>query len=266
MCTWSNFGVHAHTPGKGGEHNFSSRQWGGGNFSHSNQCCILSVFILCFPLFPAPLRLQLILYSNEEVRAALQPLRAIPAFTDLLLTDPPAAPKRKRDKPAGDPMSQPQPSAPAKKVVGGDKPLPAENKPGGASDPATPVVPMEIGGQEQAQPVAETGTAAKPKAPSRKPRKAGKSAPAMEKGKILGKPPRPWPGPSVASLLPPLPDVLTMFMGCNTPDEFSSLLEYLQLNRGWFPFHVQRWGACQFAVFRRGIDCPMEYTNTHLRR
>ena len=80
-------------------------------------------------------------------------------------------------------------------MVGGDKPLPAEDKPVGASDPATPVVPMEIGGQEQAQPVAETGTGAKPKAPSRKPRKAGKSAPAMEKGKILGKPPRPqtWP-------------------------------------------------------------------------
>ena len=226
---------------------------------------MLSVFILCFPLFPVPPRLQLILYSNEEVQAALQPLWAIPAFTDLLLTDPPAAPKRKHDKPAWDPTLQPQPSAPTKKVVGGDKPLPAEDKPGGASDPATPVVPMEIGGQEQAQPVAETGTGAKPKAPSRKPRKAGKSAPAMEKGKILGKPPWPRPGPSVASLLPPLPDVLTMFMGCNTPDEFSSLLEYLQLNRGWFPFHVQRPGACQFAVFRRGIDCPMEYTNTHLR-
>ena len=88
----------------------------------------------------------------------------------------------------------------------------------------------------------------------------------MEKGKILGKPPRPWPGPSAASLLPPLPKVLTMFMGCNTPDEFRSLLEYLQLNGGWFPFHVQRWGACQFAAFCWGIDCPMEYTNTHLRR
>ena len=55
-------------------------------------------------------------------------------------------------------------------------------------------------------------------------------------------------------------------MGCDTPDEFSSLLEYLQLNGGWFPFHVQRWGACQFAAFQQGIDCPMEYTNTHLRR
>ena len=57
-----------------------------------------------------------------------------------------------------------------------------------------------------------------------------------------------------------------MFMGCNTPDEFSSLLEYLQLNGGSFPFHVQRRGACQFAAFRWGIDCPMEYTNTHLWR
>ena len=239
---------------------------GGGNFSHSHQCCILSVFILCFPLFPAPPRLQLILYSDEEVRAALEPLWAIPAFTDLLLTDPPAAPKRKCDKPAGDPKLQPQSSVPVKMVVVGDEPVSAEDKPIGTSDPATPAVLMEIGGQEQAQPVAETGTGAKPKAPSRKPRKAGKSAPAMEKGKILGKPPRPRPGPSAASLLPPLPDVLTMFMGCNTPDEFSSLLEYLQLNGGWFPFHVQRRGACQFAAFRRGIDCPMEYTNTHLRR
>ena len=74
-------------------------------------------------------------------------------------------------------------------VVAGDEPVSAENKPVGTSDPAIPVVLMEIGSQEQAQPVAETGTSAKPKAPSQKPRKAGKSAPAMEKGKILGKPP-----------------------------------------------------------------------------
>ena len=151
-------------------------------------------------------------------------------------------------------------------VVGGDEPVPAEDKPIGTSDPATPAVPMEIGSPEQAQPVAETGTGAKPKAPSRKPKKADKAGTSMEKGKILGKPPRPRPGPSAASLLPPLPDVLMMFMGCNTPDEFSSLLEYLQLNGGWFPFHVQRRGACQFATFCRGIDCPMEYTNMHLRR
>ena len=110
-----------------------------------------------------PPRLQLILYSDEEVWATLEPLRAIPTFTNLLLTDPPAAPKRKCDKPAGDPKLQPQPDVPAKKVVGGDEPLPAEDKPVGTSDPATPVVPMEIGGQEQVQPVAETGTRCKTK-------------------------------------------------------------------------------------------------------
>ena len=198
------------------------------------------------------------------MRATLKPLQAIPTFTDLLLTDPLAAPKRKHDEPAGDPKSQPQPNVPVKMVVGGDVPLPAEDKPIGTSDPSTPAVPMEIGGQEEAQPAAEIGTSVKPKAPSRKPKKAGKSGTAMEKGKILGKPPRPRPGPSAASLLPPLPDVLMMFMGCNTPDEFSSLLEYLQLNGGWFPLHIQRWGACQFAAFHRGIDCPMEYINMHL--
>ena len=133
--------------------------------------------------------MQLILYSDEEVQAALEPLRAIPAFTDLLLTDPPAAPKRKRDKPAGDLKSQPQPNVPKKMVVGGDEPLPAEDKPVGTSDPTTPTVLMEIGSQEQAQPVAEIGTGAKPKAPSRKPKRADKSGTSTEKGKILGKPP-----------------------------------------------------------------------------
>ena len=163
---------------------------GGVTCPHINQCCILSEFIFYFPLFPAPPRLQLVLYSDEEVQAALQPLRAIPAFTDLLLTDPPAAPKRKCDKPAGDPKPQPQPNVPVKMVVGGDEPLPAEDKPIGDSDPAAPAVPMEIGGQEQVQSVVEISAGAKPKAPSRKQqKKAAKSSTSTEKGKILGKPP-----------------------------------------------------------------------------
>ena len=124
------------------------------------------MFILCFPLFPAPPHLQLILYSDEEVWATLEPLWAIPAFTDLLLTDPLATPKRKRDEPAGDPKSQPQPNVPVKMVVGGDEPVSVEDKPVGTSDPATPAVLMEIGSQEHVQPVAEMGTGAKPKAPS----------------------------------------------------------------------------------------------------
>ena len=157
-------------------------------FPYINQCYIWSVFILCFPLFPAPPRVQLILYSDEEVRAALEPLRAIPAFTNLLLTDPPAAPKQKHDEPAADLKPQPQPNVPVKMVVGGDEPLPAEDKPVGASDPATPAVPMEIGSQEQAQSVAEISAGAKPKAPSRKQqKKAAKSSTSIEKGKILGK-------------------------------------------------------------------------------
>ena len=90
--------------------------------------------------------MQLILYSDEEVRATLEPLWAIPAFTDLLLTDPPTAPKRKHGEPAGNPKPQPQPNVPIKMVVGGDEPVPVEDKPIGTSDPTTPAVPMEIGG------------------------------------------------------------------------------------------------------------------------
>ena len=115
--------------------------------------------------------MQLILYFNEEVRAALEPLWVISTFTDLLLTDPPAAPKQKRDKPAGDLKPQSQPNVPVKMVVGGNEPVPAEDEPIGTIDPATPAVLMEIGGQEQVQPVAETGTGAKPKALARKPKK-----------------------------------------------------------------------------------------------
>ena len=105
---------------------------------------------------------------------------------------------------------------------------------------------------------------AKPKIPARKPKGSLKQA--KPTVKLLGKPPQPRPTPTAASLLLPLPEVLAMFMGCSTADEFSSLLEYLQLNGGWFPFQVQQWGACQFTAFRWGIDCPMEFTNTHLHR
>ena len=218
-----------HTPQEKGWMHFQAE---GVNFSRSSQYYIWSVFILCFHLLPAPSRLQLILYSDEEVRAALEPLRTIPAFTQLLLTDPPAAPKQKCDKPAGDPMSQSQPDVPAEKVTGGDAKSPMEDKPVRASDPATPTVPIETGKDHDKEQAHDTGIGAKPKAPSRKPRKAGKLAPAMEKGKILGKPPHPRPGPIAASLIPPLPDVLSMFMGCNTPDEFSSLSGVSSTERG----------------------------------
>ena len=220
----------------------------------------LSGIICCFPLFPAPPRVALTLYSDEEVRAALEPLRTIPAFTELLLTDPPAAPKQKRTEASEDP--QPQPDQPARKETGVSELSAAETKPTGSGILPTPVAPVEKGGQE-----ADKGSASSSGTkPKRKPKGSATAASALGKSKFLGKPPCPHPEPSAASLLPPLPDVLAMFMGCDTPDQFSSLLEYLQLNGGWFPFHVQRRGACQFAAFRRGLDCPMEYTNTHLWR
>lgn len=192
----------------------------------------------------------------------MEPLRTIPAFTELLLTDPPAAPKRKRAEPTGEPQPQPQPQPEKGKAA-----TPSSSQaevPSKAGDPPIPDVLMEVGSSEQAKGSAETG-GAKPKVSSSKKKGASKSS-AEDKGKILGKSPRPRPAASAASLLPPLPEVLSMFMGCNTPDQFSSLLEYLKINGGWFPFQVQSRGACLYAAFRRGLDCPKEYTNSHLRR
>ena len=83
---------------------------------------------------------------------------------------------------------------------------------------------------------------------------------------IMGKKPRPRPPATKASILPPTTEAAMLFFGCNTIDQCTSMIEYLQLNGRWFPYQVQRWGACQFAAYRRGIDCPKEYTNTHLRR
>ena len=177
----------------------------------------------------------MVLYTNEEVRAALEPLRAIPAYTEILTIDPPEPPKRKPDKP-------------------GEEPLPK---------PVSVVKPESEEGND-GKPVSTDTSGAKPKIPVKK--SACPSKQAKQTVRLLGKPPRKCPMPTAASMLPPLPEVMAMFMGCNTADEFSSLLEYLQLNGGWFPFQVQWHGACQFAAFRRGIDCPMEFTNTHLHR
>ena len=63
-----------------------------------------------------------------------------------------------------------------------------------------------------------------------------------------------------------LPDMPVEFFGCTTPQQYFRLREYLTLNGGFEPVQVQARGACMFAAFRRQIDCPEEYTNTHLRR
>ena len=79
---------------------------------------------------------------------------------------------------------------------------------------------------------------------------------------ILGIPPSDVP----ASADNPISEQSQIFLGCATTGKFLQLVEYLRLNGDYRPIQVQCWGACQFASFRRGIDCPMEYTNTHLWR
>ena len=44
------------------------------------------------------------------------------------------------------------------------------------------------------------------------------------------------------------------------------LLEYGQMNGGFIPRVTQMWGACMFHAIRKGMECPREFTNTHLRR
>ena len=48
--------------------------------------------------------------------------------------------------------------------------------------------------------------------------------------------------------------------------QFKRLEDYLKLNGGLELYSVQMRGACLFASLRRGIDCALEYSNTHLRR
>ena len=57
-----------------------------------------------------------------------------------------------------------------------------------------------------------------------------------------------------------------MFFGCTSTGQYLWLFEYLQINGEYRPVQVQSRGACQYASFRRGIDCPREFTNTHLHR
>ena len=44
------------------------------------------------------------------------------------------------------------------------------------------------------------------------------------------------------------------------------LLEYGQMNGGFIPQITQMHGACMFHALRKGMKCPREFTNTHLRR
>ena len=163
---------------------------------------------LCFFVFVEAGKLQLILYSAEDLMKAIESLGHIPSYSKILELD-------------------------VDHFGGGATALPGSSKAlleRRDLDPASVLKSSQINRKE-----------------------------------ITGKKPRPRPPATKASILPPMAEAAILFFGCNTNDECASMIEYLQLNGGWFPYQVQRHGACQFAAFQWGIDCPQEYTNTHLR-
>ena len=54
--------------------------------------------------------------------------------------------------------------------------------------------------------------------------------------------------------------------GLNSQGLLFQLLEYGQMNGGFIPRVTQMRGSCMFHALRKGMECPREFTNTHLRR
>ena len=53
--------------------------------------------------------------------------------------------------------------------------------------------------------------------------------------------------------------------GLGSQGHLFQLLEYGQMNGGFIPQVTQMRGACMFHAIRKGMECPREFTNTHLR-
>ena len=54
--------------------------------------------------------------------------------------------------------------------------------------------------------------------------------------------------------------------GLNSQGHLFQLLECGQMNGGFIPRVTQMRGSCMFHTLRKGMECPREFTNTHLRR
>ena len=54
--------------------------------------------------------------------------------------------------------------------------------------------------------------------------------------------------------------------GLSSQRDLFQLLEYGQVNGGFIPRITQMHGSCMFLALRKGMKCPREFTNTHLRR
>ena len=54
--------------------------------------------------------------------------------------------------------------------------------------------------------------------------------------------------------------------GLASQENLFKLLNYGQLNGGFIPRLTQMRGSCMFHALRKGMKCPREFKNTHLRR
>ena len=54
--------------------------------------------------------------------------------------------------------------------------------------------------------------------------------------------------------------------GLDSQGHLFQLLEYGQTNWGFIPRVTQMCGSCMFHALRKGMKCPREFTNAHLRR
>ena len=54
--------------------------------------------------------------------------------------------------------------------------------------------------------------------------------------------------------------------GLNSQGHLFQLLEYGHINGGFIPRVTQMHSSCMFHALRKGMKCPREFTNTHLRR
>ena len=54
--------------------------------------------------------------------------------------------------------------------------------------------------------------------------------------------------------------------GLSSQEYLFNLLEYGQLNGGFIPRLINMRGSCMFHALQKGMKCPREFTNTHLRQ
>ena len=221
----------------------------------------VKLFMLPFSfVFLVPEPLMLILYHDQYVRSAVTALKLLPLYNDILQLEWYEPTKEGGGSAAADS------SAGTLCVTPGTSPV-------GHSPPSKKFCSTK--GQSPKKGKKHTGKKAKTLRPGEvdpanvllqsklaPPLMDVMAAVSNESSHILGKLPSNMPDFAKEFL----PQSSQIFLGCSSIAEYFRLLEYLHMNGEYKPVQVQRRGACQYTSFWWGIDCPMEFTNTHLRR